>query len=37
MPMDIIIYNNKQEVVSFIRECGRNMTIGVKFEVNVKK
>ena len=31
------IYNGKIEVISFVIESGRKMTIGVKFEVNVKK
>ena len=31
------IYNGKIEVVSFVIKTGRQLAIGVKFEVNVKK
>jgi len=31
------MYNGKIEVVSFVIESGRKMTIGAKFEANVKK
>ena len=31
------IYNAKIEVVSFVIETGRKMTIGVEFEVNVTR
>jgi hypothetical protein len=31
------IYNDKIEVVSFVKEAGRKLTICIKFEVTMKK